>query len=253
MPIFNMIYGGGGGDDSLGFSVVAQADQPSSPTENMIWVETAVPMPRWVFAAVEPQNPETGDVWISTGVSSAVEFNAADDSVNALMVYPISAKQFSGGAWEAVSAKSYIDGAWMDWWNGEFYLPGNMFEGLTGGWKPVSQSGLSATIDATGIVFSITGTTYRHATVFTENKIDVSDYSTMIVEVNLTEVNNKFTFGLTTANTSAQASFAYSTVQSTVTDGTVELLLDISSASDEYYLGLYSYASVGLVTKVALR
>lgn len=116
MSIFNMIYGsssGGGGDASLNFSIVAQADQPSSPSENMIWMETSTPMPSWSMSPTAPAYPEAGDVWISTSVSSAVAFNAVADGVNELMVYPIDARQYADDKWQKLNAEIYQSGEWV--------------------------------------------------------------------------------------------------------------------------------------------
>lgn len=255
MSIFNMIYGsssGSGGDASLNFSIVAQADQPTSPTENMIWVETSAEMTGWVLSATAPVSPVEGMVWISTGTSSLFSFNALGDAKNTLMVYPLNVSQYNNGAWVSVAAMSYINGEWVDWWNGEYYLPGNMFDNLTGGWKIVSGTGMDTGFTDSGIVFESIASTERQASAYTNQKIDVSDYTKMLVTVNVETVGNGFTFGLSSDNTKQGASFAYSKKQSSVTSGAVELELDISSVSGEYYLAMYAYACDCVVTKVVL-
>lgn len=61
--IINMTGGGGGA--ALNFDVVGGTSAPASPRENMIWINTSVKIPKWVFAAVDPftENKEifTGD------------------------------------------------------------------------------------------------------------------------------------------------------------------------------------------------
>jgi hypothetical protein len=52
-------------------------------------------------------------VWVFIGKSSAVAFNALKK--NGIQVYPISAKQYVNGAWVDVTAKSYQNGKWVDW------------------------------------------------------------------------------------------------------------------------------------------
>ena len=79
---------------------------------------------------------EEGTLWLQTGTSSPVEFNALKK--NSIQVCPISAKQYVGGAWVDKEAKTYQVGAWVDWWNGELFQNGNQYTAITGGW---SESG----------------------------------------------------------------------------------------------------------------
>lgn len=99
-----------GGGASLNFKVVGGTTAPGSPTENTIWVNTATAIPSWAFSATEPESPVTGMVWLSTGASSTVAFNALRK--NEIRVCPVSAKQYVGGQWTRVEAKTYQDGAW---------------------------------------------------------------------------------------------------------------------------------------------
>ena len=109
--ILNFI-GGGGGGTSLNFEVIPNP-QPENPKVNTIWVDTDVEITGWDFSAVEPANPAEGMVWFSTGTASSVAFNALKE--NSVMVYPMSAKQYVGGAWVDKTAKSYRNGEWVDW------------------------------------------------------------------------------------------------------------------------------------------
>lgn len=123
--------GGSGGGTSLNFKVVGNPE-PANPSENTIWVNTDVDITSWVFSAMEPETPAAGMVWITTGKTSTAPFNALKK--NNITVYPISAKQYVGGAWVDKEAKSYQNGAWADWWNGHLYEYGNLHEQFTGGW-----------------------------------------------------------------------------------------------------------------------
>ena len=97
---------------SLRFEVVGNP-QPENPKANTIWVDTDVEITGWDFSAAEPANPVEGMVWFSVGTASTVAFNALKE--NSVMVYPLSAKQYVGGAWVDKTAKSYRNGAWVDW------------------------------------------------------------------------------------------------------------------------------------------
>lgn len=104
-------HGGGCGGNPLNFNVVGNP-QPSNPKENTIWVDTDVPIGKWHFSATQPELSE-GDVWFTTGTSSIVEFNALKK--NGIQVYPGSAKQYVGGAWEKKDAFSWQNGEWKAW------------------------------------------------------------------------------------------------------------------------------------------
>lgn len=103
---------GGGGGAPLNFKVVGNP-QPTNPKENTIWLNTDVPIGRWYFSATQPEGLNAGDVWFFIGVSSPVAFNALKK--NGVMVYPISAKQYIDGAWIAVTAQIYQGGEWVAW------------------------------------------------------------------------------------------------------------------------------------------
>ena len=68
---------------------------------------------------------EDGTLFISTATSSTVAFNALKK--NGIEVYPIYAKQYVSGAWVDVEAKSYQNGTWVGWWNGELYKAGREY------------------------------------------------------------------------------------------------------------------------------
>ena len=113
--IINMTGGGGGA--ALNFDVKAYATEEAllaaTPKENTIGVITQTAITSWAFSATEPAEPVAGMVWISTGDSSGVAFNALKK--NAIQVYPLSAKQYVDGAWVDVTAMSYQGGEWVEW------------------------------------------------------------------------------------------------------------------------------------------
>lgn len=100
---------GGGGSGGLNFKVVGGTTAPSNPKENMIWINTSTKITDWVFSATQP-SAKSGRVWISTGTSSSVEFNALKK--NGIQVYPLSAKQYVSGAWVDKEVEIYQNGKW---------------------------------------------------------------------------------------------------------------------------------------------
>ena len=130
MSITVPLYGFGG-DNTLNFKIVGGIAEPFYPKENTIWVLTENEINGWIFSAKEPETKTEGMVWICTGTSSPVEFNALKN--NCVQVYPISAKQYIDGAWVSKTAKSYQNGSWKDF-IAFLYNAGDEFTDITGGW-----------------------------------------------------------------------------------------------------------------------
>lgn len=122
---------GGGSGGGLNFKVVGNP-QPTNPKENTIWLNTDVDITSWIFNANEPTEFEEGMVWFPTGASSPVEFNALKK--NGIQVYPLAAKQYVSGALVDVTAQSYQNGAWVDWFT-YLYNYGDECTAITGGWQ----------------------------------------------------------------------------------------------------------------------
>ena len=221
---------GGGG---LNFKVVAGLTQPGSATENTIWVMSEK-IGAYYFSAAQPENMQEWDVWFSVGTSSEVSFNALKK--NTVQVYPLAAKQYVAGVLVDVTAKSYLDGMWADWWNGEIYDNGNQYESITGGWA-VIESGLDVNMSGTSII--VTGGTYgvsADAVVITKKKIDLSEYSKIVVSAN----NQSYSYNtnrliVATTNTSVSPDTVASVEIPRTDDDTA---LDISSLDGSYYIGI---------------
>lgn len=108
------LHGFGGGGTALNYKVVRfdpGAELPESAKANTIAVFTNVEISSHIFSATEPEAPEDGMVWFTSGKDSVHAFNALKE--NCLMVYPLYANQYISGAWAHVDAEIYQDG-----WNG---------------------------------------------------------------------------------------------------------------------------------------
>ena len=126
--IHNMIGGGAG----LNFKVVSNP-QPAQPKENTIWVDTNAELTSWIFSAAQPKG-QVGLLWIKTAAFSSAPFNALKK--NSLIVYPLSARLYTGGAWKKVTAKSWQNGAWVEWIpENALYYHGDECTPVSGGWQ----------------------------------------------------------------------------------------------------------------------
>ena len=183
---------GGTGGLSLNFQVKAYAAQellPDMAKENTVAVITETDISGWAFSASAPESPEEGMVWFPTGTSSAVAFNALKK--NSVMVYPISAKQYMDGAWMDKTAKSYRNGAWAGWWSGELYMSGTWYTESTGKWLSAgkaagsdSYSGRAPDIQNNADSFKLYYASSVNASgmYYLEEKIDLTNYTALRFE-----------------------------------------------------------------------
>ena len=248
---------GGGGSGGLNFQIVGGTSTPASPKENTIWVNTSTTITDWVFSATQPTGA-TGRVWISTSTSSLVEFNALKK--NGIQVYPISAKQYVGGAWVGVTAKTRQNGAWVDWWDGYLFKNGDEYESVTGGWVSAPKAYSAGTNAVAAKITKADGTITASPNgdggciLYTANKIDLSGYSTLIFDG---KVSNATAYE-SLANMRVWSEIgSYSTSNAVATaslqrnvDG--EVTLDVSGLDGEYYIGFGLYAS-GTVVMRSMR
>ena len=73
--------GGGGGSAGLNFTVIGGTTEPTSPSENMIWVNTSTTITSWTFSPNQPTGSE-GMVWFMTNTSSPINFNALEKKLS---------------------------------------------------------------------------------------------------------------------------------------------------------------------------
>ena len=237
-----MIFNVTGGGASLNFKVVGNP-QPSNPSENTIWINTDTEITSWIFSATEPEAPAEGMVWIPTGTSSTAGFNALKK--NGIQVYPISAKQYVGGAWVEKNAKSYQDGVWVDWLI-YLYKEGNEYANFTGGWVNTQYRSSFTQLctmskNANGITLSKSSSTssqnnmgFAHAA----HKIDLTGIKT--IRANISSFNVE--------GTGNSLWLAVADVESGMTSGTGvasikiesagEVFLDVTSIMGEYFVGI---------------
>lgn len=239
---------GGGGGGSLNFKVVAVASEAALPTtakENTIAVITDTAITSWVFSSAAPETPSAGMVWIKTGTDSAVSFNAVKK--NGLWVYPSGVQQYIGGEWVDKTAKTWQDGAWADWWDGEMYTPGNEQIAHTGGWIAEGRLFNSAAVGGavaptiTRGAASLKGEigSSGSGVVRTANAIDMTSYSTLNYYGVMSANGSWMKLFLDTATTGYWNAPPFSI---NGTGGDAKLYtLDISAATGAYYInfGLY--------------
>ena len=223
---------GGGGGASLNFKVVGGTSAPSNPTENTIWVNTDTPISSWIFSAKAPSSAEVGKVWIYVGASSSVEFNALKK--NGIQIYPISAKQYVGGAWVAKTAQTYQSGAWVDWIHpdiAKIYNLTEVRENGTGGATVAIGEGMVLTTTSTGGA-------QGYVAFYSAEKIDLTNYSKLTFKGSRSSFGQAFRVGFRTGNTNYWVHSNYgndiaASVRVETTEATYSV--DVSSLNGSYY------------------
>lgn len=251
MSIVVPLYGfGGGAGGALNFTVKAYATEAvllsDAPKENTIGVITETEVTSWIFSASEPSDPADGMVWIVIGTSSAAEFNAAKK--NTLMVYPLSAKQYAGDAWAAVTAKSYHNGAWIDWL---IFLYNRGEIGIGGTPEQIYKEYESdaVTLNYDHIAINLSGTVTNRAG-FPE-PVDFSRFNTVTATVKVPEKWThavQFRFGVDSEQL-LSAAYTAQAIDGYTADTEYTITLDVSSynGTSKPWFELYNGTGIGEV------
>ena len=246
----------GAGGAPLNFKVVGGTSAPSNPKENTIWVNTSTAITSYVFSATQPTG-SAGMVWISTGTSSPAAFNALKK--HGIHVYPNSAKQYVGGKWVDKTAKIYQGGAWLDLFT-YLYNAGIVNTNLIGKWTSVGKNydsgvngALAPTVTDSGGIMTITiPTDHKNGMVYTNKKINLTEYKTLCFDGSMVSWNGPSHCGL--GVWSSIGTYMMDNRKAWYgADGTDGIKrLDISALSGEHNIGFYMYSS-GNVSKIQMR
>lgn len=210
--------------------------------ENTIGIITDTAITSWVFSADAPESPAEGLVWIKTGLSSAVAFNALKK--NGLRVCPIQAKQRLSGAWANKTAKSFLGGAWTDWWDGStLYDSGDEIEPTTGGWSAqafkasndvgdpkaptVTKNAENMKVELAGY----SGGKYYCGCLMTNNAVDLTGFTT--IKFNITAITSRVYLRVASAHSNS-----YTSEASLQISKNGEYALDISSITGGKYIAI---------------
>lgn len=236
--IFNM---SGGGGAALNFKVMGGTAEPSNPAENTIWIDTDAKITGWLFSSHQPENPAEGMVWIATGSASNAEFNALKK--NSIQVYPLSAKQYIGGAWVDLDAYLYNGAEWVQFSTARLFLynKGDKCEAITGGWGTSGYSHRSyslrnPTFNSTSVTIASNNATNAGA-VGTLNAVDLTDIKT--IKINFTAVSHYAYVYI--SNTKANPDSNAAAEVSANYKG--EYNLNVSSLKGNYYIFIITFGS----------
>lgn len=173
-----------GGGAPLNYKLVGGTTEPSNPKEVLLWISTDAKITGHALSASQPEAPAEGMVWVKTGKTSPVSFNALKK--NDLQVYPLDAYQYIGGSWVKKGAKSYIGGKWNDWVT-YLYNAGDTCDSVHGGWTTstrwyqTNSRTPGITYNAESMTLKVTGggTNFSSGIMETVNGVDLTDFATL--------------------------------------------------------------------------
>ena len=243
-----MIYVLSGGT-SLNFKVVGGTTQPTTASENTIWVNTSTSITSWVFSATQPASPASGMVWFATDTTASASFNALKK--NGIFIYPTGCKQYISGAWVDKEASTYQNSVWLKWY--EYLMKSGTLTDLgaglgtnvTGGWTGYGNASISYTAGSSIYLNGNVNKNAEGSSTHTTNTIDLTPYKELRAHISDVTFSgpNPGVFNIFVGGTSAwqgsggtrAASIGFGLNELNVGD---TVILDISSVNAAYYVCL---------------
>lgn len=230
----SMIINMTGSAPALNFKVRGGATAPDNPKGNTIWVYTDDKITGWALSFETPAEPYEGMVWIVPGTSSKVAFNALKK--NTLMVYPVACKQFVNDAWNNVTAKSYIDGEWVEW--RDYLFIENVGQQVPWVFKAMNAKGKVSEKNG-AIVFEYTTVDNNYMAAGTENPEDLSGFTKLCfdleVRTNYTSGGGEFTIGVTSKQVNAEYNNTFIASEKPAADSVRKTIkVDVSGITSGY-------------------
>ena len=242
--------GSGGSGGGLSFQVIGNP-KPKNPVEGVVWVNTDIDITGYFLSAEQPENLTEGNLWIKISDSSNVEIGTplGKDYITIMLD---SVSQYVDGNWVSAEAKSFQNGVWVDFWNGDLYDAGNEFEYITGGWvstfdviswnnnnvseQAATKSGKLITLKASNV--------YSASPINTKNKIDVTPYKTLSVDITVKSgfVNLYLTNALSRVIGPGADNGWMVAAKESLSTGTVTV--DLSGINENVYIVIYGIRGI---------
>lgn len=213
-----------------------------------------------IYTTKELFNPQVGDIWIQTDIDNAsAEFNLIKQ--NELMAYPMYIWQWNGSTWIEKQVKLYQNGNIIDIKTNLLYLNGMHFDHITGGWNSIKGVSSGTLINSEDSLLVYNGDSESTGWI-TANKVDITNIDTLIVEGSAYYVSNRYNIvelaiGILSAVPSSLewSQFTKYTIAGQGAANTwhnLKSVVDVSSYTGEYYIGLKFYsATEGKITKAS--
>lgn len=170
------------GGAGLNLTILASVEQPPSPVENLVWINTDTAIPNWYWQTDEPAAGEKkeGVLWITINALATNKLDLLRN--NNLVVGFGTPRQYKNGNWETVGGKIYYNGSWHNLqtfvYDGTIGNAENNFNHDVGGY-PWNTSKNINTVSVTGSSDSFTcyyfGGTGGSGLCYSNKKIDFTE------------------------------------------------------------------------------
>lgn len=226
----------------LDFEIVAYASEEALlaavPAENTIGVITTTDISGWAMGDYPDPSWEMPEGFLYINIKAS-SYNSSDldfgllKKGNEICIAPISAKQYVSGTYVDVTCKSYQNGAWEDWWNGEIYDSGVFYIGHSN-----SVSNGTVTYEAEHILFATTASSVAEVYEMF-GPFDLARFNNIsAIFTNATSNINATACIFVSPNTGANRSSATAIIETDMAKDTrnLEVSLDVSSILDTCYV-----------------
>lgn len=196
---------------------------------------------------------EEGTVWVTTGASSPVAFNALKK--NSVMVYPMSAKQYIGGSWVDKTAKSYQGGAWVDWIKYSYLFKSGEGEKVA---FVKNSNGGQVTVSKDSVVLSCPNVGYNSVYWLTDGLYSLEDATELVFDAacydNLADGNHAYMGRFVILNKKLENFDSspeymgditiYASAWVTPDSERKEYVIDVSNLNDSYSIGFWGNSTI---------
>lgn len=252
-----MYQGGAGG--SLNYKITNTLSDTAA--ENTIYVNTTIAIKQAYFQVSAPtENLSTGDVWFATGTRSPVAMNVVKKG--GVYLYPSACQQWNGSAWVSCTAKTFLNGAWVDWQQ-YLYNEGQIYTDLAGsiksqGWgqSQYNDNGNALTVSqgSSALTIAQNSTSNQVGLAYFTKEIDLTPFSILHFDGTVTggtyQLKAQLISGAPTsysATTSTVASYDISTTDCDISSINQSVLIGISAIG--FYNGTVSYKITSIYLK----
>ena len=231
----------GNGSAVLNFKVVAYANEEellaAKPRDNTIGIITDKKITGYYLCSAKPENMAEGEIWISTGTFSPVEFNAVKK--NCVMIYPVAVWQSVGGELVNKTAKIYQKDVWKDT---ILLLMDSTLDNASNfsfTYYASNNSGLS--LDSNGFYSKTDTADFSYRSFCTNDPVDLTAYKTLKMELRVSSGGDVWNFGVGAAKFgnvpmgNNQPTTFWKPTENVVDIQVVPI--DISALSGLYYVG----------------
>lgn len=169
------------GGNGVRFHLIAAPTVDNLPIfaqKNTLAIISDIPVGHLYVQGLKPENPNIGDVYTDGSKNTAFTIKSGAMDANIGIEY---VEQYDGEKWIRVEGYAWIDNAWTQVCYARLYLynRGDQKLETTGGWKTDIHTGITGEFGVNEFIITVIGTGDRYGTIYTKNKINLTEYKTL--------------------------------------------------------------------------